>query len=83
MSFFNASFILNILFFWIGDLGIPIRPSSIKRQTHNSSSNNNNSPRIKRNHQRVQRSPLPPRTKRMGDIGHSTASLNSVNSIEV
>lgn len=66
-----------------GDLGIPIRPSSIKRQTLNNTSNNNNSPRIKRNHQRVQRSPLPPRTKRIGDIGHSTASLNSVNSIEV
>lgn len=71
-----------------GDLGIPIvRTASIRRQGmrgSNNSINNGSSPRFIRNHQRHQRSPMPTRvSKRRGDLEQSTASLNSVNSIEV
>lgn len=71
----------------LGDLGIPIvRTASIRRQGMRGSNNsiNNGSPRFIRNHQRHQRSPMPTRvSKRRGDLEQSTASLNSVNSIEV
>ncbi|KAG5682202.1 hypothetical protein PVAND_011568 [Polypedilum vanderplanki] len=71
-----------------GDLGVSARSASIRRQPFINGSNNsinNSSPRIIRSHQRVQRSPMLTRTasKRRGDIEQSTASLNSVNSIEV
>jgi len=68
-------------------LGIPVvRTASIRRQPLRGSNNsiNNNSPRIVRSHGRHQRSPMPNRaSKKRQDIEQSTASLNSVNSIEV
>lgn len=85
LIFFRYSIII-VTFYWtfLGDLGIPVR-SSIRRQTLRGSNNSiNSSPRIIRNHQRVQRSPMSIRaSKRRGDLEQSTASLNSVNSIEV
>lgn len=76
-----------MFYFFAGDcgLGIPVvRTASIRRQRGSNNSINNNSPRIVRNHGRHQRSPMPNRaSKRRQDIEQSTASLNSVNSIEV
>lgn len=93
MFIFSSSVVFLLmqppLFLPSGDLGIPIvRTASIRRQGitrgSNNSINNNGSPRFIRNHQRHQRSPMPTRSsKRRGDLEQSTASLNSVNSIEV
>lgn len=70
-----------------GDLGIPVvRTASIRRQPLRGSNNSINSPRIVRSHGRHHQrsSPMPNRAaKRRQDIEQSTASLNSVNSIEV
>lgn len=93
-SYLNFTIFLLILIFVLltlhlrskGDLGIPIvRTASIRRQGMRGSNNSiNGSPRFIRNG-RHQRSPMPNRSssKRRGDLEQSTASLNSVNSIEV
>lgn len=80
--------VLTSNYFSSGDcgLGIPVvRTASIRRQPLRGSNNSiNNSPRIVRSHGRHQRSPMPNRAaKRRQDLEKSTASLNSVNSIEV
>lgn len=82
-------FLTSMISYFLGDcgLGIPVvRTASIRRQQLRGSNNsiNNNSPRIVRSHGRHQRSPMLHRSsKRRQDIEQSTASLNSVNSIEV